>query len=470
MAARLRRAIDLLRYLEPAYDGTPRLRDARGRARAGVRGALRRQRVGARGLARGRCSAGCCAAPRRPSRPAATWPAYLREQQADALLITPLIGVVGSSQPDYLRAARAARLPTAVAVWSWDHLTSKALIRDAPDRVHRVERGPARRGRPAARDRARPRGGDRRAVLRPVVRPAPEPHPRRVLRRRGPARRQAVPALRRLGALCRQPVRRPGSCSGGSPPSAASADPALRSCAILVRPHPQRMREWEGVDLSRVRRRVGVGRQPGDRAGARRLLRFAGLQPRRGRPEHQRVPGGRDRGPAGAGDPAGRVPRQPGGHAALRLPVHGGRRIAADQPHARRALRPAVARCWRRPAIAWATSAFIRAFLRPHGLDVPATPVFADAVEALAASHGRRPQPTPDAGADRAGRWILGLLRSHEPIAPVRPVVLRRRGAPRARVARSERPRSGRRSAAPTSTRTREPRPKRPCEPSGRRS
>ena len=56
-------------------------------------------------------------------------------QRPDAVVITPLIGVVGSSQPDYLRAARRAGIPTAVAVWSWDHLTSKALIRDLPDRV-----------------------------------------------------------------------------------------------------------------------------------------------------------------------------------------------------------------------------------------------------------------------------------------------------------------------------------------------
>ena len=50
------------------------------------------------------------------------------------MLLTPLIDL-GSSQIDYLRAARALGIPTALCVWSWDHLSSKALIRECPDRV-----------------------------------------------------------------------------------------------------------------------------------------------------------------------------------------------------------------------------------------------------------------------------------------------------------------------------------------------
>ena len=236
MAARLRRAIDLLRYLEPSYDGTPRLR-TRAAERAPAFAVRFADSAWAR-VAAARALLGWllrraeAAIP--PSRDVA---AYLREQQADALLITPLIGVVGSSQPDYLRAARAAQLPTAVAVWSWDHLTSKALIRDAPDRVlvwNEVQRDEAVRLHGIA---ARPRGGDRRAVLRPLVRTAPQPHTRRVLRRRRPARRQTVPALRRLGALCRQPLGGRRSCSAGSPPFAPApirrCDPAASWCGRI---------------------------------------------------------------------------------------------------------------------------------------------------------------------------------------------------------------------------------------------
>ena len=50
------------------------------------------------------------------------------------MLVTPLIAL-GSSQIDYVRAARLLGIPTALCVWSWDHLSSKALIRELPDRV-----------------------------------------------------------------------------------------------------------------------------------------------------------------------------------------------------------------------------------------------------------------------------------------------------------------------------------------------
>ena len=59
---------------------------------------------------------------------------YLEGRSPDIVLLTPLIDL-GSSQIEYLRTARALRIPTGLCVWSWDHLSSKALIRDAPDRV-----------------------------------------------------------------------------------------------------------------------------------------------------------------------------------------------------------------------------------------------------------------------------------------------------------------------------------------------
>ena len=64
------------------------------------------------------------------------------------LLITPLIEL-GSPQLDYVRAARALGIRSALCVWSWDHLSSKALIRVVPDKRDRLERDAARR-RPSA--------------------------------------------------------------------------------------------------------------------------------------------------------------------------------------------------------------------------------------------------------------------------------------------------------------------------------
>ena len=248
LAGRLRRAIDLLRYLEPAYDTTPRLR-ARAAERAPAfavafaGSAWSRSRVAraALGWMLRRAEA---AIP--PSRDVA---GYLRERQADALVMTPLIGVVGSSQPDYLRAARTAHLPAAVAVWSWDHLTSKALIREAPDRVlvwNEVQRDEARRLHGIAPERVVVTGAQCFDQWFG----------------RTPSRTRAE-----FCAAVGLPDEKPfllyvgSALFAGSPPEAgfvqqwiaairASADPVLRSCGILVRPHPQRMREWEGVDLS----------------------------------------------------------------------------------------------------------------------------------------------------------------------------------------------------------------------------
>src|SRR5262249_4373411 len=66
-----------------------------------------------------------------PVSPALT--AFFDEQRPDALVVTPLIGLGGLSHTDVLRTAQARRIPTAVLVWSWDHLSSKAIIRDVVD-------------------------------------------------------------------------------------------------------------------------------------------------------------------------------------------------------------------------------------------------------------------------------------------------------------------------------------------------
>ena len=85
------------------------------------------------------------------------------------MLLTPLIDL-GSSQIDYLRAARELGVPTALCVWSWDHLSSKALIRECPERVF-VWNETQKREAVELHRRSRRTGGDHgRAVLRPLVR------------------------------------------------------------------------------------------------------------------------------------------------------------------------------------------------------------------------------------------------------------------------------------------------------------
>lgn len=248
LAGKLRLTLDYLRYLEPAYESTPRLR-ARAEERVPrlLLGALRlplfRGRAGRKRLARLLsaweraipCDAGILR--------------YVQNERPDAVLITPLIGVVASPQLDYLYSAQALRIPTALCVWSWDHLSSKALIRTLPDRVFVWN--------PTQKQEA--------VDLHDVP-------PERVVVTgaqcfdqwfdRQPSRDRAA-FCGRVGL----PDDRPfllWVCSAlfkGSPSEAAfvgewvralrqSGHAALREANVLVRPHPSRMKEWENVDLT----------------------------------------------------------------------------------------------------------------------------------------------------------------------------------------------------------------------------
>jgi hypothetical protein len=59
---------------------------------------------------------------------------YLRQAGYDLVLITPLVD--GPSQHDWLRSARAAGIPAALAVASWDNLTNKGVLFDHPSRTY----------------------------------------------------------------------------------------------------------------------------------------------------------------------------------------------------------------------------------------------------------------------------------------------------------------------------------------------
>ena len=60
------------------------------------------------------------------------------------------------------------------------------------------------------------------------------------------------------------------------------------------------------------------------------------------------------------------------------------------------------------PTVTGRHDRFLTAFLRPHGLDRPATPFFVETVESLP-SLGSSAAPVP--GASRIGRWVLSVMR-----------------------------------------------------------
>ena len=402
LTTRVRLGLDYLRYLDPEYDGTPRLRSrAAGRAPAfAVRfGESRWSRSSpVRWIVRRVLRAA------EASLPASTRiEAYLREQRPDLMLITPLIGVVGSPQPDYVRAARALGIPTALCVWSWDHLSSKALIRDVPDRIfvwNEVQRREARRFHGVRSDRVVVTGAqcfDQWFGREPS---------------------------RTRGQFCAQiglPADRPmilyvgSALFQGSPSEAAfvlrwiarlraSADPRLRTAALLIRPHPQRIGEWDNVDLSQYSDVALYGGNPvTDQARAdyydslfhsavvvglnTSAFLEAGIV---GRPVLAILP------PEYQDNQEGTL------HFRYLTDVEGGLlRVSRTFDEHEAQLRDAL-----QDGAGHRNHRFLEAFLRPHGIEVAATPVFADAVEALARVPVRRGLPA----ASPLGRAALAAI------------------------------------------------------------
>jgi hypothetical protein len=129
----LRRAVNYLRYLEPRYRESPRLRE---------RAELRAPRL-VRRLSNWpplRTGWGVWLLSRAlplleqaipPSRGVEV---FLRERQPDIVVITPLVEL-GASQADLVRAARRLGIRSGLCVHSWDNLTNKGLMPDVPDIV-----------------------------------------------------------------------------------------------------------------------------------------------------------------------------------------------------------------------------------------------------------------------------------------------------------------------------------------------
>jgi hypothetical protein len=396
-ATRLRLGLDYLRYQHPVFDRASKLRErSRGRTPGAfvvlgnvVRTAGGWARYGAETVLR-RLER---AIPETPS-----IRAFIEAQKPDVMLLTPLIDL-GSSQIDYLRAARVLGIPTALCVWSWDHLSSKALIRECPDRVF--------------------------VWNETQKREAIELH-------RVPGERVVV-----TGAQCfdhwfnRMPSRtreqfcgevgldprRPyllWVCSAlihGSPPEApfvvdwirrlrVTNDPALRNVGVLVRPHPSRMAEWGSIDVRPLDASVW-GSNPVDEAA--RADYFDSIF-------HSAAVVGLNTSAFIEAGIVGRpvltiiVPEfEENQHGTVHfdyLVTAGGGLVTVghgfDEHLAQ--LASTIA------APANERKSFVRDFVRPLGLDCAATPVFVNAVEAM---RGLRVEPVRPDGLAPVWRWAL---------------------------------------------------------------
>jgi hypothetical protein len=417
-AQKVRLALDYVRYLDPRYADAPKLR---------LRNIERTPRI-VRWLTSGPGGmiVGHHAVARALKWFERTMPRsdaieqYLAEQRPDVVLLASLT-FSRSLQIEQLKAAKMLGIPVAACIMSWDHLSSKTLLHIQPDLTivwNDVQRQEAvdMHGLPANRvvvtgaqcyDQWFGRVPERtreefcRAVgldpARPFVlyvcsamSPVPDPvEPMFV--------KQWIEGMR------------------------ASTNPRLRNAGVLVRPHPERLREWDGVSLDGLDNVVVHGRTPIDsdaKADYFDSLHFSdavvGLCTSAfleaaivGRPVLTLLL------------PAYRIHQDGMAHFRYLLNVGGGLlQTAPDLASHLRQLGEVIGGSRERDA---RNRQFITAFVRPNGLDTPATPVFVDAVERLAAEGRHAPdviltqRTSADAlvaslaAASRSGllRWLL---------------------------------------------------------------
>jgi len=411
-AIKLRMTIDYLRYLDPAYAGAPKLR-ARARERVPRIGlwllfvTAAQTSIGRR-VVRAVLTACERAIPR-----SARIDEYLREQGADVVLFTPLIGLVASPQLDYLQSAKALGRPTALCVWSWDHLSSKAILRNVPDRIFVWNE--------TQRDEAL-----RLHAVRPeqIVVTGAQCFDQWFDRR--PSTDRAT-FCQKVGLAGDSPFLL-YVCSAlfhGSPSEALFVQRwirAVRTCGleplasmpIVVRPHPARLKEWADIDVTDDPGVRLFGRNPVDPDA--KADYFDSLH-------HSAAVVGLNTSAFLEGAIAGKpvfTTLLPEHHENQEGTIHFHYllNVGGGLLHAARTLdeqcRQLNAALQSDEQTSARSRRFVEAFIRPRGMDVAASPVFADAVEALRAV---TPIPADERSSHRVLRGVMApvvSLASHK--------------------------------------------------------
>jgi hypothetical protein len=325
----------------------------------------------------------------------------------DVVVVTPLVDFV-SYQVDYVKSARRLGIPVSMAVASWDNLTNKGVINVQPDQVmvwndtqkreavdlHRV---------PPARVRItgaqlfdewfeRNPSDTREAFCRRVGIDAGRPF---------------------LLYLCSSPFIAPDEVPfvrDWLQRLRASVFPSLRECGVIVRPYPSHASQWSGVDLSTL---GSVAIWP--RAGDMPLFDDANARYYDSIYHSAGVVGINTTGLIEAGI----IGRQSFTMLAPEFSATQGGTIHFEHLTAPGFLRAAgsfqqhheqLAAELAHPSTRASMAGFIAQFVRPSGIDVPATPIVADAIEDLART---RRSPVPERLSARLLRPVLSRLLVH---------------------------------------------------------
>jgi len=244
----LRSFTDYLRYLDPRYAQAPALA---ARAARRIPWPLRkafevlaplRSRLALRAL---RALAGLIERAL-PADPACL--RLIRDQAPDLVLLTPMVDFL-YSQSDYLKAARALGLPTALAVASWDNLSNKGLVQPLPDRLlvwNEIQKQEAAEMHGVPGERVVVTGAqlfDHWFAMQPRWSRA------ELCRRVGrlDAERPILLYLCSSSFVCPDEVAFVKRWIGLV---RAAEDPRLSGANLLIRPHPAHLAQWRDVDLS----------------------------------------------------------------------------------------------------------------------------------------------------------------------------------------------------------------------------
>lgn len=335
---------------------------------------------------------------------------YLRRIAPDVLVVSPLV-TDQCPQVDLIKAARRIGVRSALCVASWDHLTTKGLMRIQPDLVALWNH-----------DQRREALDFHGAVDERIVVTGAQCFDRWF--NRTPSRSRAD-FCRRVGLSSGRPfVVFTGSTASISAPApevrfvrrwieaVRSGPGSLTDLGILIRPHPYNSAHWEAVDLSdypnvAVYPRTGANPVDNDdRADYYDTLHYsagivgintsamieAGIQDR---PVFTVVDSSFDDTQTGTL------------HFRYLLPENGGHLQHATSLDEHTRQLSATIDEGRAPS----ARPFTTAFVRPHGLDEAATPRLVAALEQLAQTAPQADSPLPvRLWSLRAGLWMLAVL------------------------------------------------------------
>ena len=404
LSVAVREGLNYWRYLSPTFDHAPALR-ARGRTQAPAAVVrlsdlpLVRTRAGVRMLS------SIFRAMERAIPVRREVGALFDRLRPDVLLVTPLL-YFGSRQVDYVRAARQRGIGSVLGVGSWDHLTTKGVIHELPDRVvvwNELQRTEAAELHGASPEQVTVTGAQaydhwfatsvstsRDAFCQRVGVPADRPY---------------------LLYLCSSPFIAPYEVDVVRRwilAIRASANPTLRTAGVLVRPHPQNAAQWAEVDLSSL---GDVAIWP--RAGANPIARDARSEYYDSMYHAHAVVGVNtsaliESGIVGRLVFSFQVPELSGTQEGTlhfqHLKRGGLLRLAATLDEHVTQMGQSFESTERDRA---RVRAFIQLFVRPHGFDQAAAPLVADAIEAQAA---RRPAPRGLRLDQRLLQWLLTVV------------------------------------------------------------